>query len=83
MPVSPALKPEPVTAIGLPGAPLVRLIETPAVVVKAMSGTVVAKVDEPYASIVWEPAADDGTTKVALQPPWALAEIPRVIGVLS
>jgi hypothetical protein len=49
----------------------------PAVVVKVMSGTLAARVEEPLASIVWEPEGDAGTTKVALQPPCELAEIPE------
>ncbi len=74
MPVSLALKPEPVTVTELPTAPLVRLREMTGVTVKIMSGMVVAEVEEPYASMVWEPEGEAGTTKVALQSPRELAE---------
>jgi hypothetical protein len=52
MPISLAAKPEPVTVTGLPGAPLVRLIETLGFTVKAMSETPPAVVVAPEASTV-------------------------------
>ena len=49
MPVSPALKPEPVTVTELSGAPLVGRMEMPELVVKDV---VTAEVTAPYAPIV-------------------------------
>ena len=74
MPVSPAPKPEPVIVMEVPGAALVRLVEIPAVVVNVISATLPTDVEAPYASMVWRPAVEAGTAKVAVQPPVGLAE---------
>jgi hypothetical protein len=75
MSVSLVPKPEPVTVIEPPGDPLVWLIVIPGPTRKSTPVTEPAVVVEPYAPIVWEPEAEDGTTKVAFQPPVELAEI--------
>ena len=80
MPVSPALKPEPVIVTEPPGADLVGLVEMPGVTVKVIVAEVVG-LDAP---IVWGPEGEAGTTKVALQLPWELAVIgAEVIALLS
>jgi hypothetical protein len=83
MPVSLALKPEPVTLTQLPTTPLTGLMYIAGeVTVKVILGTLV--VTEPYAPIVCEPGVDaKGTSKVALQPPRGLAVIPWATGVPS
>jgi hypothetical protein len=83
MPVSPALKPEPVTVIEAPGGPVVGLMVRPALTVKVTPVTESAEVVEPYAFIVWEPAVEAGTTKVALQAPRPSAEMPDLTMVPS
>jgi hypothetical protein len=83
IPVSFAAKPEPVTVIEFPGAPLALLTEMPEVIVKVKSGTLVAMVEGPLASMVWEPADDAGITNVVLQAPWEVAEIPEATDVPS
>jgi hypothetical protein len=75
MPVSLALKPEPVTVTELPTAPLDQLRDMPEVTVKVISGTLAGAVTEPDASILCEPEAEAGTTKAVLQAPWELALI--------
>jgi hypothetical protein len=55
----------------------------PEVIVKVKSGTLDDVVDVPLASIVWEPAVDAGITKVVLQAPWEVAEIPEATDVPS
>ncbi len=79
MPVSPALKPEPVTVMESPGAALAGLIKMPTVTAMV----IVAEVEEPSALMVWEPGDEAGTVKVALQPPRELAEIPEATSVPS
>ena len=65
----------------LPGGPLVRLTEIPAITKK---GLVTAEVVmEPEAAMVWEPEDEDGTAKVVLQPPWELTEMPEATDVPS
>lgn len=83
MPVSLALNPEPVTVIEVPGGPLVGLIARPEVTVKVIAVTESAEVVEPYAPIVWGPEAEAGITKVVLQLPLELAEIPDLTTVPS
>jgi hypothetical protein len=83
MPVSLALNPEPVTVIEVPGGPLVGLIARPEVTVKVIAVTESAEVVEPYAPIVWGPEAEAGITKVVLQLPEELAEIPDLTTVPS
>src|SRR3972149_5810288 len=58
--VSPAPKPEPVTVTGVPGAPLARLMVMVAAMVKVRSGTALACVVEPAASMAWGPEAGGG-----------------------
>jgi hypothetical protein len=47
------------------------------VTVKMMSGTLAANVEEPYASMVWEPEAEGGIVKVVLQSLEGPAKIPE------
>ncbi len=75
MPVSLIPKPAPVIVIELPGAAFALLTDMPALVVKVISETLFTEVEEPDASMVWEPAGEAGTTKVAVQPPLALTGI--------
>jgi hypothetical protein len=75
--VSLPLKPAPVTVTEVPGAPVVLLMDMDGVTVKVMSATLDARVDEPYASIVWEPEAEGGIVKVVLQSREGPADIPE------
>lgn len=83
IPVSLAPNPVPVTVTELPGTMLGRFTEMPAETVKVKSGTLVAGVEAPLASMIWEPAGEAGTLKVALQPPCALAVMPEARGLSS
>lgn len=83
MPVSLAPKPEPVMVTELPAVPLDRLMDISGVTVKVILGTLAAVVTEPDASMLCKPEAEAGTTKVALQPPWGPAVMPRVTVVPS
>jgi hypothetical protein len=48
-------------------------MEMPALIVKVISATLLARVVEPEASIIWGPDAAVGMAKVMLQPPCELA----------
>lgn len=74
MPVSLAPKPVPVIVIEVPGAAFIRLEEMFGVTVKVRSGTLAAAVEAPLASMVCEPEAEAGITKLALQLPLTSAE---------
>jgi hypothetical protein len=58
-------------------------MEIDGVTVKVMSVTLDARVEEPYASMVWEPEAEGGIVKVVLQSLEGPAEIPEVCTVPS
>jgi hypothetical protein len=83
MPVSPALKPEPVRVTELPAGPLVRLMDMPGVTVKVIFVTLAAAVTEPCASMLCAPEAEAGTVKVVPQSPRVSAVIPWTTAVPS
>ena len=68
-----AAKPVPVTVTVVPGGPDVGFTAMPAITVKAWLGTWAAVVIAPTASTVCAASVAEGTTKVALQAPAALA----------
>jgi hypothetical protein len=75
MPVSLVPKPLPVIITEVPGTPLILLSEMVGVTVKLISGTLASCVEEPNASMGrGAPEAAAGTTKLAVQLPWGLAE---------
>jgi hypothetical protein len=69
--------------IELPGGPLVRLMVIVGPTMKTMPVTEPAEVVEPYAPMVWEPAAEAGMVRVPLQAPKELAEIAEATTVPS
>jgi hypothetical protein len=70
-----AANPAPVTVSEVPGAPLVRFREIAGPVTKVTSAMPLAAV--PEALMVWLPAGEAGTVKVADHAPWALAATPE------
>ncbi len=77
MPVSLALKPEPVTVTELPGDPLVLLRVMAAPMVKVTFGAVPEIVTEPYAPTLCEPEGEAGAVKLVFQAPVVFADIPE------